>query len=116
MVKMNTSTRYDPQMEAPRRAGDIWRLPSEEGQGDLRWKPRPTGEALSHPACAGLDVNDPLARCAKRRARHGDASRVENNHRARRRAFAPHFCASLLRLTAAAGDRSLSLVSSLESG
>jgi hypothetical protein len=25
--------------------------------GDLsrRWQPRPTGEALSHPACAGLD-------------------------------------------------------------
>jgi hypothetical protein len=41
------------------------------------------------------------------------AARVENNHRARRRAFAPHFCASLLRLTAAAGDRSLSLLSSL---
>ena len=68
-------------MEASRRTGGIWRLPSEEGQGDLS---RPiagnedqpvsrltvTGEALeSDPTCAGLDVHDP------RRARQGDVAR-----------------------------------------
>jgi hypothetical protein len=49
-------------MEAPRRAGDIWRLPSEEGQGDLsrRWQPRPTGEALSHSACAGRGLTSTI--------------------------------------------------------
>ncbi len=57
-------------MEASGRAGEVWRLPSEEGLGDLsrRWQPRPTGEPLPDPTRAGLVIHDP------RRARHGDVS------------------------------------------
>jgi hypothetical protein len=53
---------------------------------------RTPGRALDVSGVSITDLSDELL-----------AARVENNHRARRRTFAPPFCASLLRLPAAAG-------------
>ena len=53
-------------------------------------------DAIRGPTTGKVDMSIPIME-----------TRVENNHRTRRRAFGPHFWASLLGLTAAAGARGL---------